>query len=215
MATVWNEFPTSADPTGQCPRCGKIAHFTENATHTLCLDDQNNVRERVTILSCAGCSGAVVVVENHTRQGAWEPVHWWPLISISSMAEDDVSDKVLSCFDEGLRAVAVQAPRSAAVMFRAALAELVKDKGSPEAKSKGSLNAKLKQMCADGSLHPSIAEWAEEIKVLGNVGAHPDDRGDVTNEEARELARLTRHLIEFVYEVPARISRARAKRTAT
>ena len=58
-------------------------------------------------------------------------------------------------------------------MFRAALAEVIEDKGSTMARSKNNLYAKLKQMNDDGTLHPSISEWAGEIRILGNAGGTP------------------------------------------
>ncbi len=50
--------------------------------------------------------------------------------------------------------------------------------------------------------------------MVGNVGAHLDPIKDVALEEARDLARLTRQLLEYVYELPARVARSRQARQA-
>jgi len=98
-------------------------------------------------------------------------------------------------------------------MFRAALAFIVKFKGSPEAQAKFGLKAKLKQMKLDGTLHPKLAEWAEIIKDGGNGGAHPDELPEPSQAEAEELGRLCRQMMDYFYEVDARITRARQQST--
>jgi len=70
-------------------------------------------------------------------------------------------------------------------------------------------------MSQDGSLHPSLVDWAREIRLIGNAGAHPDALDPVSDEEATDLARLCRQLLHVVYEVPARIARNRAARGST
>jgi hypothetical protein len=74
---------------------------------------------------------------------------------------------------------------------------------------------KLEQMSQDGSLHPSLVEWAKEIRLIGNAAAHPDALDPVSDEEAADLARLCRQLLNVIYEVPARIARNRAARGST
>lgn len=43
-------------------------------------------------------------------------------------------------------------------------------------------------MREDGSLHPSLWDWADHLDQLGNEGAHPEDYDEVTSEEATALA---------------------------
>ena len=45
-------------------------------------------------------------------------------------------------------------------------------------------------MRKDGSLHPSLWDWADHLDQLGNEGAHPEDYDEVTSEEATALATL-------------------------
>jgi hypothetical protein len=97
-------------------------------------------------------------------------------------------------------------------MFRGMLAEVVADKGSPAAQQAKTLYEQLKAMEREGTLHPSLVQWAGEIRVIGNAGAHPSTLAAVDLAEARELSQLCRRLLDVVYETPARISRARAAR---
>lgn len=211
MADALEETPTSMAPDGTCPRCGRHAHFTRVADHALQLDDSGDAREQVVILRCAACDTSIVSIECHSKDGGWQGQHWWPMPGLGALS-NNVPEPIASAYDEGIRAIGVNAPRAAAVMFRAALAEVIEDKGSTMARSKNNLYAKLKQMNDDGTLHPSISEWAGEIRILGNAGGHPESKYPVTDEESRELAQLTRQLLEVIYEVPARIARARSAR---
>jgi hypothetical protein len=48
--------------------------------------------------------------------------------------------------------------------------------------------------------------------LYGNAGAHPDLFGDVTIDEAKDVARLVETLIELLYVTPARIAQRQAER---
>ncbi len=164
-----------------------------------------------------GCNESIVVVErmvrpqNQTQPALYEGIHWWPLPGSTDL-DADIPSEVASAYSEGMRALSVKAARAAVVMFRGMLAQLVADKGSAAAQAKHTLYDKLNQMSADGSLHPSLAEWAKEIRLIGNAAAHPDALDPVSDVEAAELGRLCRQLLNVIYEVPARIVRSRAAR---
>jgi hypothetical protein len=64
-------------------------------------------------------------------------------------------------------------------------------------------------MADEGALDRNLAEWAREIRIAGNAGAHFDPAAPVSADEADDLARLLRALIEYLYEMPARIRRSR------
>ena len=129
--------------------------------------------------------------------------------------DPDIPAQVGSAYSEGMRALSVKAARAAVVMFRGMLAHVVVDKGSTAAQAKHSLYHKIEQMSQDGSLHPSLVEWASEIRLIGNAAAHPDALDPVSDEEAADLGRLCRQLLNVIYEVPARIARNRAARGTT
>ena len=167
-----------------------------------------------------GCKDSIVVVERRVQPqvngqaAVFEGMHWWPLPGVGDL-DPDIPPQVSSAYTEGMRALSVKAARAAVVMFRGMLAQVVADKGSAAAQGKHSLYHKLEQMSQDGSLHPSLVEWASEIRVIGNAAAHPDALDPVSDDEAADLARLCRQLLNVIYEVPARIARSRAARGST
>ena len=69
-------------------------------------------------------------------------------------------------------------------------------------------------MAEEGALDGSLADWAAEIRLTANVGAHFDPVEDVSLDEANDLARPTRELPKYLYEMPAQLQRARASKTS-
>jgi hypothetical protein len=179
---------------------------------------QSGVTERVGVVRCPGCNKGTVVIERlvPVRGPDDEPirvvrrgVHWWPVPGAADL-DQDIPEGVASAFGEGMRALSVDCPRAAAVMFRAMLAALVRDQGSRAAQQAGGLYKQLKKMADEQTLHPSLVDWAAEIRLVGDAGAHPEDLDPVTPAEAQDLAKLCRQLLAVVYEMPAGIRRARA-----
>jgi hypothetical protein len=107
------------------------------------------------------------------------------------------------------RALSANCPRAAAVMFHAMLAALVRDQGSRAAQQAGGLHKQLKKMADEQTLHPSLVDSAAEIRLVGGAGAHSEALDPATPAEAQDLAKLCRQLLTVVYEMPARIRRAR------
>lgn len=153
--------------------------------------------QQLAVMQCAYCEQNIVVIEEELHDGqrgkesgriSWRGIHWWPVPGSADLSPD-IPAAVASAYSEGMRALPAKAPRAAVVMFRGMLAQFVNDKGSPAAQAKHTLYHRLEQMNQDGSLHPSLVEWAKEIRVLGNAAAHPDSLDPVSEDEAAELGR--------------------------
>jgi hypothetical protein len=216
-----DRLPTSTDPSGPCSRCGRTSNFHIEAgpfpvTFTRPLPSLGRGRpasEQVVVLECPGCGQRTMVVEREASPpGAQirilEGIHWWPVPGAGDL-DPDIPEPVGSAFTEGMRALSANCPRAAAVMFRGMLTAVVRDQGSEAAQQARALYQQLKAMEQEGTLHPSLVEWAAEIRLVGNAGAHFDELEQVTQAEAADLSRLCQQLITVVYETPARIRRAR------
>ena len=172
---------------------------------------------------CQGCHQGLVVVEEllldgkARRKGAtsgtvsWQGMHWWPSPGMQP-GHPDVPGAIAEAVAEGSRCLAAQAPRAAAVMFRSALALIVDDRASDAAKAKKTLYGQLKQMADDKDLDAALGEFADHIRTVGNAGAHPSTLEPVSMEEATELAEFIGHMLGFLYILPAKVQRSRAKR---
>jgi hypothetical protein len=171
-------------------------------------------------MECNGCDDRIVVIEDQLHDGSrdaqtgrisWEGIHWWPVPGAGSLGRD-VPTRVVEAYDEGVRCLSAGAPNGAVAMFRTAMTWIVDDKGSAAAKAKGDLKAKVKQTVADGGLTSTIGSWVDHVRLYGNAGAHPDLFGQVSLDEAKDVARLTETLVDLLYITPAKIARRQAER---
>lgn len=216
-------LPDSSDPCGQCPWCSRISNFSRQTSYPLVLRDVNadgTPLQRVSVFQCHGCSRGVVVVEDtywgETRhegsgQVSFRGFHWWPIPGGAPLSTD-VPSSVSDAFGEASRCLSAQAPNGAVAMLRTALTWIVEDKGSATARGKADLKDKIKTMVAEGGMPQALGQWADHVRLYGNAGVHPDKFGDVSQEEAEEVARLTYSLIEALYILPANIAKRQAER---
>lgn len=207
-------MPTRRDPSGKCPQCGRVANFGVSSTQPLRQTRPKNgtaseERENAAILKCQGCEFYSVVIEQKI-DGEWHGVFWWPTPDLNDVGDigEDVPSEVGGAYSEGVRCLAVQAPHAAAAMFRTALAHIVDEKGSEAARGKNTLYQRIEQMVKDKTLWESFNDWATHIRETGNAGAHQERWAPLTIEQATDLQKFTRQLIEVLYMVPARLARA-------
>jgi len=226
-------LPDSTDPSGPCPRCGRVSNFIVEGTVGVSFgrawsQGPNGEREwdtldRMALLRCLGCQQNTVVIEEQwigdypARTGAsdrglitYRGIHWWPPPGAADL-DEAIPGPVQGGYAEAVRALSVRAPRAAATMLRGTLEALVRDRGSDEAQQALATNLAraLRVMADEHTLDGSLADWAAEIRLAGNAGAHLDPLEGVTMDEAEDLAHLTRQLLHYVYELPAQLRRAR------
>ena len=220
-------LPDSTDPSGLCPRCGRVSNFgLVGATPVSFRNDvfyptgQRLENQQVSILECYGCLDRIVVVEDQYAGGVWHGssgratwrgIHWWPTPGAGTF-DPAVPAPIAAAYDEAVRCLSAGAPNGAAALLRNALALIVADKGTEVAKGRRELSDKIKQMTRDGGPLGALGDWANHVNLYGNAGAHPEVYGDVTPEEAKDVAALARSMIELLYEAPAKFAKRRAER---
>jgi Domain of unknown function (DUF4145) len=225
--------PDSYDPTGVCPRCGRVSNFqvlgslpvSFGGTYIQTREGEMipDAIDRVSSLKCSGCGQATVVIEEEwvgdqpsrveRRGGAitWRGVHWWPPPGSANL-DDAIPEGLRDSYAEGMRALSARAPRAAAVMLRRTVEGVVRESGSEAAKAvldERKLAKALQVMADEHVLDKSLASWAAEIRISANAGAHYDPLDDVSEDEASDLAHLARQLLHYLYELPAQLKRAR------
>lgn len=223
-----DSLPDSNDPNGVCPRCRRVAHFVlagvgdglSFRADVFGPGGERIANQRAVVMHCQACHNGIVVVEDEyvggvrggrSGQVTWHGVFWWPTPGAASLGPE-VPHTVAGAYGEGLRCLSVGAPNGAVAMFRTAMTWIVDDKGSEAAKTKSNLKDKIKQVVADGGLGGTVGGWVDHVRLYGNAGAHPDVFGDVSTEEAKDVARLTETLIDLLYMTPARIAKRQAER---
>lgn len=217
--------PDSTHLSGLCPRCHRLTSFDVLGSIPLTFDGgyahQHDGRqvpthyEQVTALLCRHCRQGVSVVEEELHDGksrleggrtgviSWRGVHWWPLPG--AVTHPAVPPAIASAFGEALLTHSANCPRACAVMARRTLEAITDDKGE----TAGTLAKRLDALAQAGLLHPTLTDWAKEIRLIGNAGAHFDPIADVSREDAAQLVKFTGELLRFLYILPSELATRR------
>ena len=93
-------------------------------------------------------------------------------------------------------------------MARRTLEAIAVDKGE----TTGTLAERLRSMSSKGLLHPTLADWTKEVRLIGNLGAHFDPINKVSQDDARQLIDFIRELAKFLYVLPFELNQRRASK---
>ena len=74
------------------------------------------------------------------------------------------------------------------------------------------LTDQIDELFAHGKITEALKEFAHEIRVTRNIGAHPDKDGleDVVEQDASDIVEFTREYLHHVYVMPAKLKARRA-----
>ena len=218
-------LPDSTLPHGLCPRCQKQSSFEMAEAQPVTFDPESHLLDhdgtktpvhldQVSVLYCRNCRQGIVVVEeqfldDHSWREkiggggtiTWRGIHWWP--AADADVSPDVPPDIAEVFGEAVRALHADCPRASAVMARRTLEAITVDKGE----TAGNLADRLKNLAGKGILLPTLADWAREVRLVGNVGAHFDPIESVSTEDADQLVTFVRELLKYLYELPAELAR--------
>jgi hypothetical protein len=218
-------LPDSTHPYGLCPRCQKQSSFDVVGTQAITFDPEISLVGRggeasrihidqVSVLNCRNCKQGIVVVEEQLVDGrswrehgtgggaiTWRGIHWWP--TASADVSGDVPPDIAGVFEEAVRALHAECPRASAVMARRTLEAITVKKGE----TSGVLADRLKNLATRGVLQPTLFDWAKEVRLVGNAGAHFDPINNVSKEDAKELVSFVRELLRYLYELPGELAR--------
>ena len=163
----------------------------------------------VYIAICESCLDVLLYVNEpyhddltDSFEGSWDcptKLVWPPQIETPQSLPDGVPERVRELHDEAQR-VRARSTASFAVNVRRALEAIATERGY----AVGPLHQRLQQMAFKGVLPPVLAEASGLLRVVGNKGAHAED--DVSADEAEQLDRFFRLLLDYLYIVPAELA---------
>jgi len=210
-----NEHVT--DLIDQCPHCGASVHIEQlwNDYHRY----NNGDLEFYVTFRCKPCEKLLLKTfkfeqnpySNKTNLSA---KGWGDKYPIS--LEDDLNNEekeffpkeVLLDYQEALRCKSIGAHRASCSMFRRALQSSLLILG---ANHKFDL---IKQIEALESLPSDIKDWAHQIRIFGNWGAHPDKDNlkEVNADDAIEAQDFISKFLLYMFIMPEKVKISRAKR---
>ena len=111
-------------------------------------------------------------------------------------------------FSEALRCHWIHSYKASVVMCRRAIqssAIALKAKG-------GKLIDQIDDLFKSGKITEALKDFAHEVRLTGNDGAHPDKDGlaDVSEEGSTAIIELTREYLHHVYVMPAKLKARQA-----
>lgn len=216
-------LPDSFRPSGLCPRCNKQSSFECIGSLPVTFDGGFSIHnkgqrepshsDRVSCFVCRHCNQGVVVIEEQwvgdmptrlvMKSGVvtFRGIHWWPLPE--SNLSSDIPLEIANVFSEATTTLMSNCPRASVVMSRRTLECITENFGEV----KGTLAQRLSALSTKGTLHPTLSEWAKEVRLVGNTGAHYDPKTHVTIEDAKQLLEFVREILKYLYELPADLDR--------
>ncbi|MFF0720457.1 DUF4145 domain-containing protein [Micromonospora sp. NPDC003816] len=138
-----------------------------------------------------------------------DQLHWMPAYAAGKRFPD-VPETLADTAGEAHRAMQTKCYRAAVLLARSVIEATAKEKQI----AAGSLNAKIDAMADSGLIRRHIQEAAHEIRHLGNEMAHGDFTIPVAVEDAELVLTLMDEVLLEVFQSPARVAYAKAKRLA-
>ncbi|MDH4223099.1 MAG: DUF4145 domain-containing protein [candidate division Zixibacteria bacterium] len=213
-----------------CPHCNVVSRHTNAGTNSeykqaILLkgtdekDHKTEVVMRHFILKCDNChKDSYFLVKEFARVLATginpsvlayspaEAVHQYPIAT--PVVHTSVNNDVMRASIEAENCFSVRAFNACGVMARRAISCLCTDKG---AKGKD-LFEQLQYLKDNNLITPDLWEWAEELRIIGRHGAHPEWE-EVSKEDAEYGLKFLQEIIRYVYINPAERAARRLKET--
>lgn len=132
---------------------------------------------------------------------------WFPAVGVSQEF-DDVPGHIADAASEAHRCLSIGAYRATASLARAVVEATAKEKGIKT----GQIFQKIESLYELKHIREHIRDGAHEIRYLGNEVAHGDFVEPVDQEEAEEVMALMAEVLQEVFQSPARVAKAAARR---
>lgn len=204
-----------ADYIGMCPHCSAKVHMEaiHNDHHIVKNGDQYNYLT----FRCVPCKKLSVQVFRSTQNIYSDEQKLSPDKWVAKFPDSDTtpSEKfteyapsdVLNDYTEGLICLSAGADKAAVSMFRRAMQDAMINLGADQ-----DLEL-IEQIKTVSTLTQDIKDWAHNVRIFGNWGAHPqaDLLKDVTPELAQEVRELMEEFMNYVYVMPGKITAARKR----
>ena len=175
-----------------CPYCGVYS--------TISLRSRTSFHD---IFSCDKCEKMFLLIRD---QRSGEFIDQYP--KRTPTLDSSIPKEVAEDYIEAIKCFDIKAYKASVIMSRRALQSSVIQKGA----SKGRLVDQIDELQTKDSITKDIRDWSHEIRLTGNIGAHPDGLEGITHEDAEDLIKFVEEYLNYVYIMPAKVSAKRAKK---
>jgi uncharacterized protein DUF4145 len=189
----------------ECVGCDVTRNFEKIANH---IRPDERPPTEYTLARCDHCGSVALFHREDMGDGFENDSYYrlWP--SHHRHIGFALPDIVRQSYDQAVRCENAKAYIAAAVMIRRAL-EAVAKQYEPTARS---LHDALKGMLSRGLISQELSEWGNELRYIGNLGAHATDE-TVDREDAVEGLDFLQALLEIFYDLRPRFERMKVRRS--
>jgi hypothetical protein len=189
---------------GECPHCSPtISYFGPIATYS---EQISGGRRIVSAAQCQSCKAFVLVIAIQAPQRVPYLEAVFPLGKPNDTVPSEVeqaASEVAADFKEALRCHWIKSYKASVVMCRRAIqssAIALKAAG-------GRLIDQIDDLFKSGKITDALKDFAHEVRLTGNDGAHPDKDGlsEVKEKDSADIIEFTREYLHHVYVMPAKL----------
>lgn len=201
----------------RCPHCGAMTHIEAlwNQCHIL----PNRDAEFYVVFRCKPCRKLILKTlylrqSPYSQQENFEIAGWketFPVSLEDELRQEElqfIPSEVLSDYQEALKCKSIAANRASCAMFRRSLqAALVGLGADPQLDL-------IKQIESVENLPRDVKDWAHQIRIFGNWGAHPDKDNlkDIDDSDVSEAHDFMSKFLLYMFIMPQKVRLAREKR---
>ena len=177
-----------------CPHCLRRGHF--------------RVEFNDCVMSC-------FVLWSASTSGGFSGMHDYqvypPSLKDDPKAPEYWPTQVGSAWEQAHKAINTKSWDAAAAMAGRALQALT---GGHFHAKPATLEKEIEELGGEGVLPVAMVEWAHEIRLLRNIGAHPDPSEEsVDATDAKDIVEFLDYFITYALDLPKQISDYKARRS--
>jgi len=200
-----------------CPHCGAKIHIIKLWSDFHIFNNRDT--EFYVIFRCKPCKKLILKTyffrQNPYSQSIDLEAKGWdekfPISLDSELSKEDteyIPEQVLADYKEALKCKSIGANRASCSMFRRALQNALIQFG---ADNKLDLIVQINSL---SNLPDDIKDWAHQIRIFGNWGAHPDKDNlkDVDQDDVVEVHDFISKFFTYMFVMPEKVKLSRKKR---
>jgi hypothetical protein len=195
-----------------CPHCLYRGNFDVEYTK----DQKHPTRPKALhwlVLKCNECNMRSFVLWSGNGFGP-SGIHasrvYPPSLKASAKAPDHWPSQVGNAWEQAHKSLGTESWDAAAAMAGRALQAVTR--GHFKAKP-ATLEKEIEELGSKGILPRPMVEWAHEIRLLRNIGAHPDPvEESVSAADAKDIVKFLDYFLIYVFNLPKEIADYKARR---
>jgi hypothetical protein len=197
----------------ECPHCLRRGNFRIEYQSALQHGSTNKIMN-FEVLKCNECVMSCFVMWSASTMGGLHGHHGYVVfpnsLKTDRKAPQHWPSQIGSAWEQAHKAIGTKSWDAAAAMAGRALQAATR--GHFKAKP-GKLKSEIDELGERGILPTPMMEWAHEIRLLRNVGAHPDEEGiAVDAKDARDIVEFMDYFLVYALNLPRQIADYKKRR---